>query len=145
MGDRRSHPIPGLGSFLLHRLVLGKHALRGFDFGLLLRPGFGGLLRDSLRESFVQLVVPVWPALAALAFLVVFARRRSASGVLLALAGASLAVYLLLPAFCTSGPAWLVHWTVGRITSALAPLLAAGVAAGWGFPPAKVSSPQVVN
>jgi hypothetical protein len=37
----------------------------------------------------------------------------------------SLAVFLLLPAFCTFGPAWLVHWTVGRITAALAPLVAA--------------------
>jgi hypothetical protein len=137
--------IPGLGSFLLHRLVLGKHALRAFDFGLLRRPGFAALLRDTLHEDFVQLVVPAWPALAALAFLIVFARRGSASGVLLALAGASLAVYLLLPAFCTFGPAWLVHWTVGRITAALAPLVAAGVAAGWGFPPATVSSVQEVD
>jgi hypothetical protein len=137
--------IPGLGSFLLHRLVLGRHALRAFDFGLIRRPGFAGLLRDTLREEFVQLVVPAWPALAALAFLIVFARRGSASGVLLALAGASLAVYLLFPAFCTFGPAWLVHWTVGRITAALAPLVAAGVAAGWGIPPAKVSSVQEVD
>jgi hypothetical protein len=123
--------VPGIGSYLLHRLVLGKHELRAFDFGLLWRPGFPGLVRDALREAFVQLVVPIWPALAALTFLIVFARRTSSFGVLLALAGASLAVYLLLPAFCTFGPAWLVHFTVGRITAALAPLVAAGVATGW--------------
>ncbi len=144
-GTAAAIAIPGLASFLLHRLVLGKHVLRAFDFGLLRRPEFAGLLRDALREAFVQLVVPAWPALAALAFLIVFARRGSTSGVLLALTGASLAVYLLLPAFCTFGPAWLVHWTVGRITAALAPLAAAGVAAGWGFPPAKASSVQEVN
>lgn len=137
--------IPGAGSFLLHRLVLGHHALRAFDFGLLRRPGFAGLVRDALREAFVQLVVPVWPAVAALAFLIVFARRGVSSDALLALAGASLAVYLLLPAFCTFGPAWLVHWTVGRIIAALAPLVAAGVAAGWGFPAARVSAVQEGN
>lgn len=136
---------PGIGSFLLHRLVLGKHALRAFDFGILWRPDFPNLVRDALREAFVQLVVPSWPALAALTFLIVFARRTSEFGFLLALAGASLAIYLLLPAFCTLGPAWLVHWTVGRITAALAPLVAAGVAAGWGVRAAKTSSLEEVN
>ena len=137
--------VPGIGSFLLHRLVLGKHALRAFDFGLLWRPDFPNLVRDTLREAFVQLVVPIWPALAALTFLIVFARRTAAFGLLLALAGTSLAAYLLLPAFCTFGPAWLVHWTVGRITAALAPLVAAGVAAGWGVPAVKTSSLKEVN
>ena len=126
--------LPGLGSFLLHRLVLGKHALRAFDFGLIWKPGFAGLLRDAFREAFSQLVVPNWPGLVALLFLVLFARKVPAYGFLLALAVSSLAVYLVLPAFCTFGPAWLVHWTSGRIIAALAPLAAAGIAAGWSFP-----------
>jgi hypothetical protein len=126
--------LPGLASFLLHRLVLGRHALRAFDFGLFWKPGFAGLLRDSFREAFVQLAVPSWPAIAALLFLIVFAKRTLQYDLLLALAGSSLVVYLVLPAFCTFGPAWLVHWTVGRIIAALAPLAAAGIAAGWGFP-----------
>jgi hypothetical protein len=125
--------VPGLVSLLVHRLVLGRHALRAFDFGLLWRPGFAGLLWSAFREAFVQLVVPFWPALAALAVLIIFAGKTSQLVLLLALAGSSLAVYLVLPAFCTFGPAWLVHWTVGRITAALAPLAAAGIAAGWGY------------
>ena len=137
--------VPGLASLLLHRLVLGRHALRAFDFGLLRRPGFGGLLWTALREAFVQLVVPFWPALAAFAFLIVFANKNPSSVFLLALAGSSLAVYLVLPAFCTFGPAWLVHWTVGRITAALAPLAAAGIAAGWGFTDPRPHSLNDVN
>ena len=136
---------PGFASFLLHRLVLGRHPLRAFDFGLLGRPGFGGLLGTALREDFVQLVVPFWPALAALAFLIVFAKKNPSSLLLLALAGSSLAVYLVLPAFCTFGPAWLVHWSVGRITAALAPLAAAGTAAGWGFADPRPHLPNEVD
>ncbi|HKF42557.1 MAG TPA: hypothetical protein VKG01_05605 [Thermoanaerobaculia bacterium] len=126
--------LPALGSYLLHRAVLGGHALRAFDFGLIWKPGFAGLLRDAFREAFEQLVVPFWLAVAALLFLVVFAGKPPAFGFLMGLAGASLAAYLVLPAFCTLGPAWLVHWTSGRIISALAPIAAAGIAAGWGFP-----------
>src|SRR5262249_22470658 len=136
---------PGVASFLLHRLILGKHALRAFDFGLLRRPGFAGLLWTALREAFVQLVVPFWPALAALVFLIVFAKKNPTSVLLLALVGSSLGVYLGLPAFCTYGPAWLVHWTVGRITAALAPLAAVGIAAGWGFTEGRPRSPNDVN
>ena len=127
--------LPAAGSFLLHRLVLGKHELRALDFGLLWKPGFARLLGQALREAFGQLAVPNWAPLAALLFLLLFTRRIPASGFLLALAGSSLALYLVLPAFCTYGPAWLVHWTVGRIAAALAPLAAAGIAAGWGFRP----------
>src|SRR5262249_59242376 len=127
--------------FLLHRLVLGKHELRALDFSLLGKPGFAKLLGEAFREAFVQLVVPNWAPLAALAFLVLFIRKVPASGVLLALAGSSLALYLVLPAFCTYGPAWLVHWTVGPIAATLAPLAAAGIAAGWGFRPASAVSP----
>ncbi len=101
--------VPGLMSLLLHRLALGRHPLRDFDFGVLWRPGLGGPVAETLREDLAQLI-----------------------GRILALAGASLATYLILPAFCVLGPAWLVHWAVGRVSTALAPLVAAGLGAAWG-------------
>src|SRR5262249_3022734 len=133
--------LPAAGSFFLHRMVLGRHELRALDFGLLEKPGFAKLLGQAFREAIAQIVVPNWAPLAALAVLMLFIRRVPSSGVLLALVGSSLALYLVLPAFCTYGPAWLVHWTVGRIAAALAPLAAAGIAAGWGHPERERISP----
>jgi hypothetical protein len=123
--------LPGLGSVLLHRLTLGSHRLRDLDFTLLWRPGFASRLAETFREEFTLLAAPAWPALAALAVLMALAHRQAATDRILALAGASLAAYLILPAFCVLGPAWLVHWTVGRVATALIPLVAAGIAVGW--------------
>jgi hypothetical protein len=124
--------LPGLGSFLLHKQVLGSHPLRVLDFGLLLRPGLAGRLTETIREEFTQLVLPAWPALVAVAFLVAFARYEAPLRGILALTGILLVTYMILPVFSTFGPAWLVHWTLTRIIPALAPLLAAGIAVGWG-------------
>ena len=125
-----------LASFVLHRLVLGNHPLRGLDFGLLWRPGFAGVVGDAFRETFVRLVVPAWPALAAIALLIVLARGGSAFGLLLALAGVSLAAYLLLPAFCTLGPAWLVRFTVRSLVQVtpLVTVIALALVFGLGSP-----------
>ena len=130
--------IPGVASVGLHRLVLGRHPLRGLDFSYLWRPGFGGRVADSLHEEFTQLVKPALPALTVILLLSVIALRQAQSRRILALAFVSLAAYLALPAFCTFGPGWLVHWTVPRIAAALGPLVAAGLAAGWRKSPPSV-------
>lgn len=123
--------VPGAASVGLHRLVLGKHPLPGLDFAYLWHPGFGSRVVDSLREEFNQLVKPALPALAAILVLSVLALRQVQARRILVLASVSLATYLALPAFCTFGPGWLVHWTVPRIAAALGPLVAVGLAVGW--------------
>jgi drug/metabolite transporter (DMT)-like permease len=123
--------VPGLGSYLLQKRVIGSHPVRAFDLGLLLRSGLPGRLTETFREEFTQLVRPAWPAIAALAFLVAFARKEVAMRRILALTALLLGTYLILPALCPFGPGWLVHWTLTRIIPALAPLLAAGIGVGW--------------
>ncbi len=118
----------GLGSVLLHRLVLGGHPVRGLDMDLLWRPGLGSRVVETLREEWIQLARPIWPGIVAVIVLVVLAPRRLSANPILLVASASVAIYLALPVLCPFGPGWLVHWTVGRITSALVPLLAAGIA-----------------
>lgn len=123
--------IPALGSFVLHRLVLGKHPVRGLDIALLRQPGLGARLIETFREDDLLLLRPCWPAIASLVLLAVLARRNPATRRILLLVGTSLAIYLLLPAICSFGPSWFIHWTVGRIAAALFPLLLAGLGAGW--------------
>lgn len=123
--------LPGLASVLLHRLVLGVHAIRGLDPKLLADPGLAARVRETLREEFVQLARPAWPALIALLVLLLARPRGLASNPIVALVAASILVYLALPVACPFGPLWLVHWTVGRITCALFPLLVAGIGAQW--------------
>jgi hypothetical protein len=121
--------LPAGASVLGHRIVLGRQPLRAFDFGLLRQPGLAGRFLETFREEWTDLVLPAWPALAAILLLLVLGWRRS--NVLLWLSFLSLAAYLLLPAVSAYGPGWLVHWTVGRIVSSLAPLAAAGIAFCW--------------
>jgi hypothetical protein len=126
--------IPAVGSVLLHRLILGSHPIRGLDLGLLWRPGLGVRIEESLREEWTQLVKPIWPGIVAVIVLQALGHRRASANPILILAAASLATYLALPVLCPFGPGWLVHWTVGRVTSALVPLIAAGIAMAWGDP-----------
>ncbi len=123
--------IAGLGSVLLHRLVLGSHPIRGLDFGLLWRPGLGSRVVTTLREEWTQLVRPIGPGIVAVIGLVGLGSRRWSANPILIVVAASLATYLALPVVCPFGPGWLIHWTVGRITSALVPLLAAGIGMAW--------------
>jgi hypothetical protein len=123
--------IAGGGTVLLHKLVLGSHPIRGLDPSLLWRSGLGARIEETLREEWTQLVRPIWPGLAALAGLLALGGRRAIANPIAALVAMSAATYLALPVLCPFGPAWLVHWTVGRITTSLAPLLGAGIAMAW--------------
>ena len=121
----------GLISILLHRLVLGSHPVRGVDLDLLWRPGLLSRIAETLREEWIQLARPIWPGLVAVLVLAGLHPRRLFANPILIMAWMSMATYLALPVLCTFGPAWLVHWTVGRITGALVPLLAAGIGMAW--------------
>ncbi len=132
--------IPGVGTVLLHRLFLGSHPTRGLDLALLWRPGLGGRMVETLREEWTQLARPIWPGIVAVIALPGLASRRAQTNPILVVASASLVSYLALPVLCPFGPAWLIHWTVGRIIAALVPLLAAGIGMAWcasGEPPAR--------
>jgi hypothetical protein len=121
--------IPAAVVAAAHRLLRGTLPLRDFDFSLLRRPGMllprvGETLTAVLQET-----APLaWIGLAALAVLLVAGRRSAAGARLLALAGCGLAAYLFLPALALAGPEWLVRTAFARTVSALAPLMAAGVA-----------------
>lgn len=123
--------IPALGSWAAHRIVLGSHAVRGLELGLLWAPGLGARIRETIRVGWAELVRPIWPGVLAVVALVVLSPRSARANPILLLYSASLAVYLVLPILCPFGPLWLIHWTVGRIAGALVPLLAAGLAMGW--------------
>ncbi len=109
----------------------GKSPIRGLDPGLLWRPGLGARLMETLREEWIQLVRPIWPGIFAVIALLGSGGRRPRANPILILVAASLVTYLALPVLCPFGPGWLIHWTVGRIISALVPLLAAGVGMAW--------------
>jgi hypothetical protein len=98
---------------------------------MLWRPGLTGRLAETLREEWAQLIAPIWPGIVAVAVLLLLAPARSRNNPALILCVASTTVYLLLPAICPFGPAWLVRFTVGRIVAAFVPLLATGVAMAW--------------
>ncbi len=117
----------GLGSVLLHQLVLGGHPVRGLDPGLLWRPGLSSRLLKTVREEWIELARPIWPGIVAVMVLAGLDPRRLSANPILVVVSASVASYLALPVLCSFGPGWLVHWTVGRIISALVPLLAAGI------------------
>ncbi len=123
--------IAGLGSVLLHRLVLGSHTIRGLDLGLLWRSGLGSRVVETLRQEWTQLIRPIWPGLVAVIALLGLGSRRSSANPILIVVSASLVTYLAIPVLCPWGPDWLIHWTVGRITCALVPLLAAGIGMAW--------------
>jgi hypothetical protein len=113
----------------LHRLALGNHPLRDFDFGFLARPGLATRVWETIRAEAGLFRSPSWLVLFGfLALLLVLGRRARHGDRLLVLAGASLGAYLILPVFCVQGPRWFVTWTMGRAVGALVPLAAAGAA-----------------
>jgi hypothetical protein len=117
----------------IHAMVLGRHPERAIDPSMLWQPGLGARVAATLRDEWRLLVSPIWPGIAAAALLLILAPRDRANPALV-LAGVTLAVYLALPVICPFGPEWLVRWTVGRISAALVPLLAAGIAMAWRGP-----------
>ncbi len=122
--------LPAALSVLFHRVALGGHRLRDLDFSYLVQPGFTGRVAETLRAEAGLYLRPTWLVLfGVIVLLLALSPRTPHADRLLVLAGVSLAAYLVLPAFCVNGPLWLVTWTLERATAALAPLVAAGVAA----------------
>ncbi len=109
---------------VLHLLWRGRLPLRDLDFGLF---SFGRL-GEALSAAAGQLGPAGWAGAILVAALVLLGERRTDSAVLLAIAAAALAAYLLLPTFAVRGPEWLARTTLLRTSAALAPLVAAAVA-----------------
>ncbi len=86
-------------------------------------------VRDSLASALSTPGVAGWGGLALVAILVALGNRVPAGNRLLLLAACAAAAYLVIPAFAVRGPAWLIETTLLRTTAALAPLVAAGLAA----------------
>ena len=120
--------LPALAVVAAHRILRGPLPLRDFDFGLLGAPELAPRLWLGLRSIVSEAVLPAAPALLALSLLFWAGLPSSAGGRLLALAAVPLAAYAILPALCVFGPDWLVRTSFVRTASALAPLLAAGLA-----------------
>jgi hypothetical protein len=133
LGRRRIATAALLPAVLLvaaQRLVVGRAPLRDFDFSFL-----GARVRElparvaeDLRAALAT-ATPSWLALLALAALFAAGRRTPHGDRILALAAALVAAYLLLPLLAVLGPAWLVSTSLARTTTALAPMVAAGLTA----------------
>jgi len=115
---------------LAGRLWKGNLPLRDFDFGYLgptmileFLPRVGEALQAGLREA----ILPLWAGIVCLAVLILVGRRNPSGDRMLVLAGLCCLAYLFLPAFAVLGPEWLIRTSFARTTSALAPLVAAGV------------------
>nr|MDQ5871858.1 hypothetical protein [Acidobacteriota bacterium] len=112
-----------------HRLVRGSLPLRDFDFSLLSRPAeLAPRVAEALAAAVAETGPRTWIAAAALAALIAAGRPSPAGNRLLVLAACGVAAYLFLPALAVAGPKWLVETAFARTVSALAPLVAAGVA-----------------
>jgi len=84
---------------------------------------------DSIAAAGRLLGWSAWVGLALVAIVIAAGRSVASGNRLLLLAAAGIAAYLVIPAFAVRGPAWLVETTLLRTTAALAPLVAAAVAA----------------
>ncbi len=120
-----------------HRLVTGGAALRDFDPGFLWPTRWAALLSrlgEALAVAAHEVALSTWPGLLAAAALFLAGRRTAFADRLLVLAASATAVYLFLPALAVLpghpelGPPWLVRTALARTGSALAPLVAAGLA-----------------
>jgi hypothetical protein len=123
--------LPALLVFAAHRLSFGRPAMRDFDFRRLAPSRWGelpALAAETLAAS-SRIAARSWPLLAAVLLLLILGRRAPAGDRLLFLAGGLLAAYALAPLLAVAGPRWLVDTTLARTTAALAPLVAAGIAA----------------
>ncbi|HVE66520.1 MAG TPA: hypothetical protein VNC59_08060, partial [Thermoanaerobaculia bacterium] len=121
--------LPAALIVVAHRLIRGSLPLRDFDFSLLLRPG-DLLPRVAEALSAAAGEAGLRTGIAAVALLALLAAGRSspAGNRLLVLAACGFAAYLFLPALAVAGPRWLVQTSLARTVSALAPLVAAGLA-----------------
>ncbi|HZI66021.1 MAG TPA: hypothetical protein VFF17_05595, partial [Thermoanaerobaculia bacterium] len=112
-----------------HRVVRGSLPLRDFDFTLLTRPAeLVPRIAEALSTAVAETGPRTWIAAAALAVLLDAGKRSPAGTRLLVLAACGFAAYLFLPALAVAAPRWLVQTALARTVSALAPLVAAGVA-----------------
>lgn len=112
-----------------HRLIRGSLPLRDFDFTLLLRPAeLAPRVAEAFAAAAAEIGPKTWVAAAALAVLLAAGHASSAGTRLLVLAACGFAAYVFLPALAVAGPKWLVETSLARTVSALAPLVAAGVA-----------------
>jgi hypothetical protein len=112
-----------------HRLVRGSLPLRDFDFTLLSRPAeLIPRVAEAIAAAAAETGPKTWIAAAALAGLLAAGLSSPAGARLLALAACGFAAYVFLPALAVAGPKWLVATSLARTVSALAPLVAAGVA-----------------
>ena len=123
--------VPAAAVWLAHRAALGFTPLEDFDAGLLAPGRLAELPARAAQAAAAILDVgwrPAWPALLALAVIAIAGRRSPAADRILGIAAVLLGAYLLLPLFAVRGPDWLIRTTLLRITAALAPMLAAGLA-----------------
>lgn len=112
-----------------HRLVRGSLPLRDFDFSFLARPAdLVPRVAEALAAAVAETGPRTWIAGGALVALIAAGRPSPAGNRLLVLAACGVAAYLFLPALAVAGPKWLVATAFTRTMSALAPLVAAGVA-----------------
>ncbi len=117
--------MPALGVYGLHLAWRGRVPLSDFDFALFSPARVSEALASAVRVPGLT----GWLGLAAVAVLIAAGARNPAGERLLLLTAAALAAYVLLPVFAVRGPAWLIDTTLLRTASALAPLVAAAVAA----------------
>ena len=122
--------LPAAALVASQRLVVGSPPLRDFDFSFL-SAGIGELSSRVAADLQAALTAaaPSWLALLALAALFAAGRRTPHGDRILALAAASFTAYLLLPVLAVLGPAWLISTSLARTTTALAPMVAAGLTA----------------
>jgi hypothetical protein len=112
-----------------HRLVRGSLPLQDFDFSLLSRPAeLAPRVAEAIAAAVAEAGPRTWIATGALTALLAVGRPSPAGNRLLVLAACGFAAYVFLPALAVAGPRWLVQTAFARTVSALAPLVAAGVA-----------------
>ena len=113
------------------RLWKGNLPLRDFEFGYLWPTLILELLprvAEALHSGFREVILPAWAGIVCLAVLIALGRPDPSGDRMLGLAGLCCLAYLFLPSFAVLGPEWLIRTSFARTTSALAPLVAAGVA-----------------
>lgn len=115
---------PAGAVWALHVAVRGRLPVRDFELSLFSTARVG----EALRAAGDLLEPSGWAGVALMVLLFALGSRSAAGDRLLALAGAALAAYFLLPALAVRGPAWLVSTSLERTCSALAPLAAVGLA-----------------
>ena len=117
--------LPALAVRALHLPWRSRLPLADLEAGLFSRDR----VWDALTAAGGLLGPAAWIGLALVVVLIAAGDRVAAGDRLLLLVAASLAAYLVIPAFAVRGPAWLVETTLRRTAAGLAPLAAAAIAA----------------